>query len=287
MSSPKRRPSESAAPSVQEAPLRTLLRGLRVIECLESCDSMGFLELHRAAGLSKASLTRVLQTLMAAGWVSKRLADGHYRLSRHAQSKEPWDLAKARIAEIAASHLAKLHRELSWPSDLSICDGEKMVILDSSRAMNAFIVNERVLGLYPRMLWSAVGRAYLAACLPAERRRILHSLQESTHPDDAAVHESRWLERLLARTRRQGYGVRGEDYPSPDQRTPGQLNAIAVPVLAGRRVIACLSLIWIRSMMDERQMVDLHLRRLRATAEGIGEALLREGITRAPWLERA
>lgn len=281
-SSRHRSPDPASGPPA----LRTLSRGLQVIECLESCESMGFLELYRATGLPKATLTRILQTLLAAGWVSKRLADGHYRASRHTQPKDAWDMAKARVAEIATPHLARLHRDVIWPSDLSICDGEKMVILESSRAMNAFIVNERVVGQYPRMLWSAVGRAYLAACQPAERRRILENLESSRHPDDAAIRDLRWVEQILDGTRRQGYGLRGEDYPSPDQREPGQLGAIAVPVCAGRRVIACLSLIWIRSMMQERQVVELNLGRLRTAASGIGDSLLANGFKRAPWLER-
>lgn len=272
--------------AADDAPLRTLSRGLQVIELLQAGDGLGFLELHRATGLPKASLTRILRTLEAAGWVSRRLADGHYRYARQSQATAPGDAERVRLSALATPHLERLQRQLMWPSDISVCDGEKMVILESNRASSPFTINRRIMGLHPRMLWSAVGRVYLAHCLPAERRRILDNLARSEHPDDAAVQDSAWVREVLSQTRRHGYGVRAPGYESPDQNEPGQLNAIAVPVRSEGRVVACLSLIWIARMMDEERIVQSCLQRLSAAASQIGDSLARHGYLKPLWLDK-
>lgn len=273
-------------PGSEDSPLRTLARGLQVIELLQAGDGLGFLELHRATGLPKASLTRILRTLESAGWVSRRLADGVYRYARQAPQAPPGDTERARLSALATPHLERLQRDLLWPSDISVCDGQKMVILESNRASSPFTINRRIMGLHPRMLWSAVGRAYLAHCPPGERRRILEQLALSGHPDDAAVHDIAWVQEVLAQTRKRGYGVRAPGYESPDQSKPGQLNAIAVPVRSEGRVVACLSLIWIASMMDEERIVQAYLQRLTAAAAQIGASLARHGYARPLWLAR-
>lgn len=269
-----------------DAPLRTLSRGLQVIELLQASDGLGFLELHRASGLPKASLTRILRTLESSGWISRRLADGHYRYAHRAQGVAPGDAERSRLSALATPHLERLQRQLLWPSDISVCDGEKMVILESNRASSPFTINRRVMGLHPRMLWSAVGRVYLAHCLPGERRRILDNLERSEHPDDAAVKDSAWVRQVLSQTRRRGYGVRAPGYESPDQNAPGQLNAIAVPVRSDGRVVACLSLIWIASMMDEERIVQSCLQRLTAAATQVGDSLARHGYVKPLWMDK-
>lgn len=268
----------------EDGTLRTLSRGLQVLELLEQVENMGFLELHRSTGLPKASLSRILQTLVRAGWVSQRLADQRYRINRGRTALDGWEQARAVVAESATVHLDQLRREVLWPSDISICDGTKMVILESNRSVSPLTINRNVMGLHPRMLWSAVGRAYLAACPAGERKRILANLAASSHPEDAAFGDRPWVQAMLKQTLAHGYGLRAEGYESPDQHAPGQLNAMAVPVLSKGRVIACLSLVWLRAVADEAQVVRAQLPRLRLAAERIGADLLKLGVVRPMWL---
>ena len=269
----------------EDGTLRTLSRGLQVLELLEQVENMGFLELQRSTGLPKASLNRILQTLVRTGWVSQRLADQRYRINRGRMALVGWERARAVVAESATVHLDQLRREVLWPSDIFICDGAKMVILESNRSVSPLTIKRNVMGLHARMLWSAAGRAYLAACPASEKDRILANLAASSHPEDAAVGDRSWVQAVLRQTRAQGYGLRAEGYASPDQHVPGQLNAMAVPVLSRERVIACLSLVWLKAVADEAQVVRAQLPRLRLAAERIGADLLKLGVVRPMWLE--
>jgi len=265
--------------------IQSLARGLRVLEVLAQEESLGFLQLKRSTGLPSATLTRVLQTLVKEGWVSRRVIDGHYRLSAKASVRNALSLARIHLAEIAATALQEMHRSVLWPSDIAICDGAKMVFLDSNRSGSPLMINRQIMDKYPRMLWSASGRCYLAFCPPAERAQILSNLEASSHPDDRAVLDTRWVQKVLEETAAQGYGERQSGYPSPDQLFQGQLGAIAVPIRVGANVIACLSLIWVVSMASQEQILQTRLEQLIHTAQAIGAAFEQHGYVQPLWLD--
>ncbi len=281
---PKRSASSPQAP---EGPaIQSLARGLRVLTLLSERESLGFLEIQRQCELSKAATARILQTLTSQGWVSRRMVDGHYRLGAYAPSALSMRHAQGKLAEFAAEPLRQMHKETLWPSDIAICDGTKMVILESNRGAGPLTINHQIMGLHPRMLWSAVGRTYLAACPTYERQLILRNLAASEHPDDKQVADSRWVRQVINEAKAQGYGCRADGYPSPDQAFLGQLGAIAVPVRIRRRAIGCLSLIWILNMATEQQIAESYLDLMRKTADTIGTILAANAFDKPLWLDQ-
>lgn len=280
----KRHDSDSRAtgPAIQ-----SLARGLRLLSLMQDGSSLGFSQLQRESGLSKAATARILQTLEYEGWVSKRMVDGQYRISRLPLAGDVTELARGGMAELAAEPLRRMHKDTVWPSDISICDGFKMQILESNRGGSPLAINRRIMGMHPRMLWSAVGRAYLASCPARERTRILKNLAASTHPDDLRISDRLWVNQILAETRTQGYGLRALDYPSPDQAFEGQLSAIAVPIFVQSQVMACLSLVWVASMATKQQIEGAYLTLMRRTADAIGVEFAQHGFTKPIWLDRA
>src|SRR4030081_2718054 len=61
--------------------IRGLERGLRVLQALQSSSISSLHQIHLVTRISKPSLLRILNTLEHAGFISRRLADGHYRIS--------------------------------------------------------------------------------------------------------------------------------------------------------------------------------------------------------------
>lgn len=264
-----------------ERSVQALSRGLRVLECLSSHPSLAFSALHRMCGFSKGALVRALVTLEREGWVSRRLVDGHYHLCGQILLSPHPESELERLASLAAVHLKNLQQRMIWPSDVAVCTGESMVILDSSRRISPLRLNHHVLAERPSMLWSAMGRAYLAHCSERERRLILRRLRSSGHADDAAVADNTWVTRVIKETKRRGYGVREVGYASPDNRFPGQLGAIAVPIRAGARVLGSLSCVWVESATSREQIVKQHLTTLRVAAEEIGAAFACGGFRKS------
>src|SRR5581483_7388610 len=112
--------------------------------------------------------------LEEAGIVSRRLVDGHYRLSAFAPDTKRRS-AHDRVAEAAAPVLDRLCQKVKWPSDLLVPAGRYMERRESSRPLSPFIIHSpatRQIGTKVNWLLTGVGRAYLAYCPGAEREHI-------------------------------------------------------------------------------------------------------------------
>lgn len=241
--------------------VEALARGLEVLRAVQARPGSSLHDLHARTGVAKATLLRSLRTLLESGFISRRLADGAYLPAASA--------ADSPLVEAAGPCLEALGRAIPWPTDLGVREGTAMQVLESNRRLSSIRVNRQALGARPHMLWSAMGRAYLAFCPSAEREEILAALCASEAPEDRAARNRRLIDRLLEDTRHRGYGVRDSRYGVLDLALARQVSAIAVPVLRGPRVLACLNCVWLVDVLDEQEVVARHLDALRDTAEAI------------------
>lgn len=250
--------------------VEALARGLRVLNAVETAAGASLHELHRKTGLPKATLLRSLRTLEDAGFVARRLADGAYLPGRPATGGRSISSRWLPLIEAAGPSLEALGRAIPWPTDLGVRDGTAMLVLESNRRLSPIQVNRKALGARPHMLWSAMGRAYLAYCPPAEREEIVAALRASGAPEDRLARNANRVERLLAQTRAQGYGMRDAGYGVLDVGARRQVSAIAVPVRRGEAVIACVNCVWLIDALSERQVAQRHLDALLDAAKEIG-----------------
>src|SRR5262249_24281948 len=155
--------------------------GLQVIDALQMNPISSLHELHLATRISKPSLLRILSTLENAGIVSRRLADGHYRISGFTRSERKRDRYD-RVAEAAAPVLDRLCQKVLWPSDLFVPAGDHMARRETSRPRTPFLIRQSVhkgVAVRANCLLSGVGRAYLAFCPDDEREAVLRRLRKS------------------------------------------------------------------------------------------------------------
>jgi IclR family transcriptional regulator, mhp operon transcriptional activator len=61
--------------------IRSLERGLKVLQALQENSISSLHDIHRLTRISKPSLLRILHTLEQSGVISRRLADRRYRIS--------------------------------------------------------------------------------------------------------------------------------------------------------------------------------------------------------------
>src|SRR5215510_15636287 len=165
--------------------IRALERGLQVLKVLHSEPISSLHDIHLATGISKPSLLRILATLGRAGMVTRRLADGHYRLSAFSgvvQKRDRYD----RVAEAAAPVLIRLCEKVKWPSDLFVPAGDHLERRETTRSRSPFVFPHPQPGVGVRVGWlmTGVGRAYLAWCPEKERGEILERLRKYDRPGD-------------------------------------------------------------------------------------------------------
>ena len=256
--------------------IQGLQRGLRVMQTLQTCSIASLNDIHRATRISKPSLLRILRTLEYAGVVSRRLADGHYRLSAVARGGRKRD-SHERVAEAAAPVLDSLCQKVKWPSDLLVPAGDHMERRETSRALSPLITHSvcltpREIGTKVNWLLTGVGRAYLAFCPPSERERILAKLLRSDKPEDLLARNPARLEEIFAETRQRGFGVRDPGFVGGPYGTPpidDGLAGIAIPLQDGRRVYGSINILWIKTAFTIDQFAARHLEDLRAAAREI------------------
>jgi IclR family mhp operon transcriptional activator len=256
-----------------------LERGLRVLRALHARPISALHELHAETSISKPSLLRILNTLEQSGLVSRRLADGQYRISgnfirlaRRRNSRHD------RVAEAAAPVLDRLCQQIAWPSDLAVPAGNHMETRETSRTHSPFIVFHDRIGHRINWSLSAVGRAYLAHCPDFEREKIIARLRRSRHSEDDLARNPKRLERILADVRERGYASRDSGFAGGFYGRPPYsdgLSAIAVPLVDGARVHGAINLLWLRQAGSVEAFAKSHLGSLNAAAAEIVASLVR------------
>lgn len=256
--------------------IQGLARGIEVLQFLQSNSTASLHEIHLATRISKPSVLRILATLECAGVVSRRLADGRYRLATstigRARRYDRYD----RVAEAAAPVLDGLCRKISWPSDLLTPAGDHMEIRETSRALSPFVLHLPRVGVHVGWFLTAVGRAYLAYCPEAERAKIIKRLSTSDKPDDRLARDWRRLGRILAETRQRGYAIRDASYFGGPYGSPplhDGLAVIAVPLLGRKRVYGSINILWIGKAFTTEEFAHRHLADLKGAAATIVTAL--------------
>ncbi|MBM3530855.1 MAG: helix-turn-helix domain-containing protein [Alphaproteobacteria bacterium] len=257
--------------------IRGLERGLQALQALQANPISSLHDIHRITGISKPSLLRILHTLEQFGMVSRRLADGHYRISANLSLLARKSDRHDRIAEAAAPVLDRLCQKISWPSDLLVPAGDHMEIRESSRVRTPFSIyftHDRI-GTPVNWVLSAVGRAYLAYCPEHERQKILALLRKSKLPENRLAHDIKRLDRIFAETRSNGFGERDPSFGGGPygRNMPDGLAGIAVPLLDRRRVHGVINIVWVRAALTVEHMVRAHLTDLQAAAVEIVNSL--------------
>jgi IclR family mhp operon transcriptional activator len=260
--------------------IRALERGIDVLAVLQSHSTCSLHDIHLATRIPKPSLLRILKTFERAGIVSRRLADGHYRMSlftRPTRKRDRYD----GVAEAAAPVLDRLCRKVLWPSDLFVPAGGYMERRESSRPHTPYFVHPgdfKQFGVVVRANWliTGVGRAYLAYCPEEERDAIFKRLRKSDRPEDRLARDPKRLERILAETRARGYAVRDPSFVGGSYRRPpfdDGLSAIVVPLRDGERVHGSINILFVRTAYTVQQFAARHLADLQAAAREIVASL--------------
>ena len=264
-------------------PIESLGRGLQVLQVLQEMRAASLHDLHRATGIPKPTLTRILLTAHQHGLVWQRMVDGAFLPSHSQQRLEPDD--DALLVELASPVLDELSRRLQWPSVLAVPRLDYMETLETNSSRTYFdALPPRPRGFRVNMLGSASGRAYLAFCSRQEFDAVIARLRHKDVRAHGLAFDDEALRRLVESTRERGSGVRapdfGGDYSRPRAEVDDGRESIAMPVRHEDRVVATINLTWRRQVMSTTGMVQRHLDDLRAAVAAVEERARAVGLGR-------
>ncbi len=236
---------------MQVKSITALARGLEVLRLLQSAQAMGLADLHRATGYPKASLLRILKTLMQGGFAWQRMVDGAWVASFSLADMAGRAHQEARLLEIASPVLARLTAQIEWPSVLAVPRLTHMEVIETNAARAYF--DDIALGPYGfqvNMLRSASGRAFISFCDDRLRAAILDRLAKSDRAGNSAARSPAFIAHMLAQTRSAGFGLRdpdfGGDFDLGRSLVDDGRESLAVPIWVGPQVAGTLNITWTR-----------------------------------------
>lgn len=268
---------------------RSLDRGLTVLEVLTRPGPATLADLHRATGLPKSSLRRLLATLMARGVVHRSHQDGRYRsmVAMPGPGFTPGAWHDARLITLVWPHLQALTLAIGWPSDLQVPRERAMQMVESARALTPYKLWQGRIGTMINMFGAASGRAYLTALPEDEALMLFDQLA-----DDPVLGPGRFrmdkpaFRAMLTETRRRGYALRQPGYGGEILAHDG-LAALALPIMFRGRPVGTMNTTWLRDLMTSDEFAHQQLGRIRACNARIEQALEAAGVEKGTGLTLA
>lgn len=169
---------------------RSLERGIEILRAFRpGAGLLGNGELADRTGLSRATVSRLTQTLVRTGMLDYDQRERAYRLAAPLLSLGQAMRTASPILQIAAPLMRKTAEELKINVGLATMDREEMVYLESVRYNRRVSLRNVVAGLRVPIELTSLGRAYLAAVGPDEREVIMAHLMARRPDAWATLHK--------------------------------------------------------------------------------------------------
>ena len=266
------RPAANSA--ARSGNVRSLERGLALLVAMNRRPLASVCELAHDTGLPRPTVYRLLDTLAKAGFVSLDTATDRYRPTHGVRALSDGFVDDEWVTEIAAPMMAEFTREHVWPVSLFTFEAGKMLVRDTTHRLSALSIDYGMVGKRMSMLRTAGGLVYLAFCPDNERKVILDLLAQSDEPDDQQAREIHLLDGLFK-------SIRADGYATQDRVINPKAASISVPIIVGRKVHGCMSLIFIASALTMSEVEKKLLPPLQAMTMRLARALQPGGFSPA------
>lgn len=247
--------------------VRSLVRGLQIIEALSELGWARMVDLSACAGIERTSAYRLVNTLIQLGYVSKRSEDGAVALTPKfaylADGLKDDDI----VTQFAWPALFELSKDILWPSDFASFEGGKVLIRLTTHKISPMSVHRGMVGKERFLVRSALGMAILSAMTDDELEASLAIVEQLGGANAEDVRKRDYVHQLVEAVRKQGYA-------SSAGQTESKISAIALPVAGPNgRVAGSVNIVFFRSVMTTEQAADRYLDKLRLCVQQIEQSL--------------
>lgn len=262
-------------------PVRAVLRGLEVLRVLNEGGPMTATAISNGTDLPQPTIIRILETLMAAGYVYKTEEANIYGVTARTLSLSSGFDANSRIVQLSQHLIEDLRAEIGWPTNLA-------VFVDADAAMSIVYTNRKAygmsmpgrLGARLPLLVTGVGTAYLAFLDPDARAAVLQRLRTSKSAWDSDRAYWKNLDERLELVRANGYALAHEAYL--EDVYGSKIWSLAVPLSVNGKVTAALSTMVLHNAGPQHKLLKQLLPSLRRTAEQITSKLVADAVGPGP-----
>jgi DNA-binding IclR family transcriptional regulator len=182
----------------------TLARGLEILRCFTPEKALlGNKELAHRTRLPKPTVSRLTYTLSHLGYLKTDHLSSKYRLGPAVLAIGYPLVASMTLRQVARPAMKVLADYAGGSVSMGVRDRVNIVYVETSRSNSTLAYQLSDIGLSQPIAATAIGRAYLAACSPAERDAVCNQLRLSA-PELWTRHEEK-VAQSLAEFERYGF----------------------------------------------------------------------------------
>jgi IclR family mhp operon transcriptional activator len=246
-------------------PVEAVQRAIEILRIVNQLRVASVKDIFSATGFPKPTIVRMLETLIADGYVARDDMCNGYRVTSRVQELNAGYGSVSLVIEASRPWLIDLTQRLKWPCGISTREGNSLVLQFSTAAISPWSYPYTRVGAHMDIMGTASGRVYLAFCGDEERESILESYV--SNPAHAGLEHAVDLEGLLQRTRRDGYALRDRNL------APLRTLSLAMPIRVDGRVLAVSSISFYRSAVTDDRVREQVLNPLRTVTTRIEETI--------------
>lgn len=213
---------KKVAPAADRKFVTALSRGLDVLRCFGPRDRwLANQDIARRTGLAKPTVSRLAYTLTRLGYLRFSESSNKYALGSAAISLGYAALGQLDVRRVARPLMQALSEYTKTSVHLAVNDRLSMQVVDTYWNAAAFVID---IGSRVPVATTSLGRAYVCALPPDERKRILDAIRER-RPEEWPVTKKRFEQAF------KDYEELGFCFSLGDWRR--EVNGVAAPLVLG------------------------------------------------------
>ena len=159
-----------------ETPVESVRRAIHLLHELNRQRVSSVRHLHHATGLPKPTIVRLLDTLIALGYVVNDRRQGGYQVTSLVRSLSAGFHGDPLVVEAARPWAIAFTRKFHWPVAIAVLDRDAVVVRFSTIPDSPVSPFHATINMRLQLMSRALGRAYIAFCPPSERNLLLDML---------------------------------------------------------------------------------------------------------------
>jgi IclR family transcriptional regulator, mhp operon transcriptional activator len=259
--------------AVRSEYIKSLGKGLSVLIAINEMGPARISTLVKTTSLPKPTLIRIVNTLVAEGFVVKQRGQesgsGYTATSKVRRLSSAFSQGSL-LAQVAQSQLNDLCEIIKWPSEILIPDGLSMVIEVGNRHVSPITLKYFEQQRFP-IISSASGRAYLWGLPSRDQQNIIAAAADLSENDENFGTSYSQIESAIEEVGLKGYCF--QDYEAPIAGT----RAYAVPLMQNNRSIGALTMPSLRDVLSLVEFEESILPKLKEAADNLSKELALHG----------
>lgn len=255
---------------VKYTPIRSLVRGLRVLQTINREGSLTLTRICELTSLPYPTVFRIMQTLIAQGFVECESTRKWYRPTILAKSLSSGFPEESRLVAVARPYIVRLTEKFAWPVSIATRVGNTMMVRDSTHRLTSLTLSNYAPGYTLPLAECSTGKVYLAFCSDEERRSIRKGFGLLEGPADQIGAMLLDSKKLFEEIRERGYATQARNaYTS----NPGKTSSIAVPIKHGDEIFGSMAIIFFTVGIKMGAAVEAFVEDLKSSAAQIGKEM--------------